>query len=79
MQFTNPPLILGIKSLDFRDKIFFSYQRLIYREIRDLETEKSDDKYFFCVFLALHTLINNDLPICGRMADWELEILVRPP
>ena len=45
--FTNLLLILGIKFLNFEDKISFSYQGLIFREIRDLETGKSVDKYIY--------------------------------
>ena len=51
--FTNLILILGIKSL-------IPYQRLIFREIRGLETRKSTDKYIFFFFSAfMYSSITN--------------------
>ena len=43
-------------SLNFRDKIFFPYQILFLRGIRDLKAEKSTDKYIFSVFSAFMRL-----------------------
>ena len=60
--FTNLPLILGIESLNFRDKISFSYMGLIFRGIRDLETEKSVDKYLFSVFSSFIRLSITNFP-----------------
>ena len=48
-------------SLSLRDKSLLPYQGFIFREVRDLETRKSVDKYIFCI-------IHNELLICGKMA-----------
>ena len=78
-QFTNLLLILGIKSLNFRDKISFSYHGLIFREIRDLETGKFVDKYLFCVFSAFIRLSLTNFPYAISWPVGGLEILDRPP
>ena len=71
-RFKNLPLILGIKSL-------FPYQGLIFREIRDLGTGSSIDKYLFCVFAAFMSLSITNFPYAVGWLVGGLKILDRPP
>ena len=73
------PSYLRKKSLIFRDKyvfpypgLIFPYQGLFVREIWDLEARKFMDKYPLLIS-RLYPFINNDLAMCGRMADWGTE------
>ena len=54
--FVNLPLILGIKSLNFKDKIFSSLSRINLQINKDLETGKLADKSLCCVFSAFACL-----------------------
>ena len=64
------------KPLNYRKKKkLFPYQGLIFREIRDLETGKSIDKYLFCVFFAFICLSITNFPYAVGWLARELEIL----
>ena len=65
LTFTSWGILLGAVHkylLNFRDKISFFYQELIFREIRDLEIGKSTDKYLFYVFSAFIYLSITNFP-----------------
>ena len=54
--------LLPLSRISLRDKSLLPYQGFIFREVRDLETIKSVDKYLVCIN-------HNELPISDRMAD----------
>ena len=71
----NLPPYLWKESPIFRDQyvfpylgLTFPYQGLLLREIWDLETRKFMDKYHLRIS-HFYLFINNDLAMCGRMAD----------
>ena len=70
--FANLPLILGIKSL-------IPYQGLTFREIRDLKTGESVDKYLFCVFSPFIYLSITDFPYAVGWLARGLKTLGGPP
>ena len=70
--FSNLCLILGIKYV-------FPYQGLTFREIRDLETRSSVDKYLFCVFSAFICLSITNFPYAVGWLAGGFEILDELP
>ena len=70
------PSYFGKESLIFRDKYIFPYlgqilpyQRLLFREVRDLGTKKFVDKYILRV-LRLYPFVHNELSISRKTVDW---------
>ena len=61
-------MILAIKSICPYQRLIRPYQGLIFREVRDLEIEKSVDKYILRIFL-LNIFMHNKLPKCDRLTD----------
>ena len=60
--FANIPLILGIESINFRDKIRFSLSRIDIPKNKGLETRKPVDEYLFGVFSAFVCLSIMNFP-----------------
>ena len=77
--FANLPLILGIKSLNFRDKICSSLSRIDIPKTKGFGNWDPADKYLFCVFFAFVCLSITNFPYAVGWPVRGLETLDGPP